>query len=500
MLYLLKTLTVIDVLMVASLLLFRWALVPRGRDVVSGKLFAIGVITPVVALFCGNIYLFCLYLVVLVAFNARSRPELAGTYLFLLPLMPIVSQETGVGGIYLLPVSTVAAMGLGALIGVMVTGGRRLPGLPRYEVALWVMVAIFIFIYNRAGNPTFLLRGLTTYLLAFAGPYMMMNRAPRGADDIERMLLRLCLGGVAVAVTACFQARRHWILFETYYPSLHVPIPLLSASLAMRAGLLRTGGSMVDYSAAGLFLASVLTLLPLLRHRFRPVGFWAVIAILISGLFVTQSRGAWVSAVVGFLFVSAYRGKWGRVVIAAGSAVAAELAVLTFAKSGKLAQILGRTQEASGNVTYRQTLFSQGLKQVRSHPLFGQPPEQIVAALSDLTQGEHIVDIVNTHLFIAMGAGLPLFAIWCLIWSMPVVEGWRHRMGDGGQLAVVPVAIIVPVMVALTFTSPGDRNLTWAMIALGLTAPCLAVARSPKVRRARVADTLAAPALALASL
>ena len=69
------------------------------------------------------------------------------------------------------------------------------PALPRYEVALWVMVTNFIFIYNRAGNPTFLLRGLTTYLLAFTGPYMMMNRAPRSADDIERMLLRLCWVG-----------------------------------------------------------------------------------------------------------------------------------------------------------------------------------------------------------------------------------------------------------------------------------------------------------------
>lgn len=487
MLYLLKTLFVIDVLMTLGLLLFRWALGPRGRDVVPGKLFALALLTPAVALFCGNIYLFCLYLAVVVAFNSRSRTELAGTYLFLLPLMPLLTVQAGVGGIYLLGISAVIALGMGALLGFAVTGGRTAPALPRYDLAAWAVVGLFVFMYNRDLSPTGLLRGLAANALGFIAPYLLVSRGARSAADVERLLLRLCLGGTLMAVTACYQARTRWVLFEAYYQTLHVPVPLTSASLALRAGLLRTGGSMVDYSSAGLFLASVLTLLPLLRHHFRAAGFWAVVAVLVGALFVTQSRGAWVAAIVGLVFVAACRGKWGRVLLLAGGAVAAEAAILVFAKSGTLAQIAGRTEEAGGNVDYRRLLLSRGMDQIRSHPLLGQSPEQLIANMPDLRQGEHIVDFVNTHLLVAMAGGIPLFIIWCLVWSMPVVEGWRRRGSGYGLLAIAPAAIIVPAMVALAFTSPGDRNLTWPIVALGLMVPCLAISRRARPGGARPA-------------
>lgn len=478
MIYLLKTLIVIDVLMAVGLVVFRWALVPRHRGLVSGKLAALALLTPAVALFCGNVYLFCLYLVVVVAFASRRRAELAGTYLFLLPLMPMLTVETGVGGIYLLTVSAATAMGLGALIGFMTTGGRAAT-LPRYDVAMWLLVILFVFIYNRNGNPTVLLRGFTTYVLAFAGPYLLVSRAARNADEIERVLLRLCLGATLVAVTACFQARFRWVLFEAYYQALHVNVPITSASLALRAGLLRTGGSMIDYSASGLFLAAIVTLLPLLRRYFRPLGFWVVLLVVIAGLVVTQSRGAWVAAIAGLVIVGAQRGRWARVVLTVGAAAAAQVAIRIVGESSRLAQIAGQTDAANGTVDYRQRLLTRGMEQIRGHPLFGQTPEQLVDNLPDLRQGEHIVDFVNAHLFVAMTAGVPLFALWAGVWAMPVIEGWQRRRGAHAHLAAVPTAIIVPAMVALTFTSFIDRNLTWPIVALGLTASCLTINRRP---------------------
>lgn len=238
--------------------------------------------------------------------------------------------------------------------------------------------------------------------------------------------------------------------------------------------------------------ASIVTLLPLLRRHFRAIGFWTVQGVLVAGLVATQSRGAWVAAIIGLLFVAAYLGKWGRVLLLAGIAGAAEAAILLFVKSGALAQIAGRTDEASGTVTYRQDLLSSGLQQIRSHPLLGQSPERLTGNMEALRQGEHIVDFVNGHLFVAMAAGVPLFLLWCLIWSMPVVEGWRRRATDPLRLAAVPGAILVPVMTALTFTSFIDRNLTWPVIALGLGAPCLLIAR--RARTAARRDVLASSA------
>lgn len=486
---LLKSLLYIEGLLLIALTLFRWALVPRHREIVSAKFFGLALFTPIVALFCGNVLIFWLYLVLAVAFTSRARFEVAGAYLFLLPQMPGLEKQVGFGGMYLGQLSSALAMGLGALIGAAVAGagpGRReLRTLPRYDLGVFGIVLIFMFVYDHDLNGNGLVRGLAQELFGVIGPFLLISRSVKRPAEIERLLLRLCLGGTIVAVTACFQARTHWVVFETYLATLHIPQTALDASLSMRAGLLRTGGSMVNYGAGGLYLAVTLTVLPLLRHRLRPVGFWALVAAVTGGLVASESRGAWVAAIIGLTFIAACRGRWGRVLFIAGGAVAAEAMVLVFATSGRLAEILGNAGPASGNVTYRTTLATKGVDQVLAHPLLGQSPDQLAVAMSDLRQGEGIVDFVNGHLYVAMAAGVPAFLLWMTVILMPVVEGWKRRHGEAGLLAIAPAAIMVPVAVALTFTSFIDRNLTWAIVALGLAGPCLSLGRSRAVARPR---------------
>jgi len=297
--------------------------------------------------------------------------------------------------------------------------------------------------------------------------------------------MRLCLGGTLTAVTALFQARWHWVVFETYYQSLHLPFPLTSAYLSLRAGLLRTGGSMVDYGPGGLFLALIVALMPFTRSQFRPIGFWVICLVSLGGLIASQSRGAWVAAIIGLLFVAAYRGLWARAALLAGGAIAAEIFIFLFAATGRLAQIVGQTEEATGTVSYRKLLATQGVKQIQNHPLLGQPPDQLIANMPELVQGQHIVDFVNGHLFIAMAAGIPLFLIWCSIWLMPIVDAWKQRR-RADNFMEAPAVIIVTSLTALIFTSFIDRNLTWTTMALALAAPCLIVTRRWQKEKAKI--------------
>ena len=218
MLYLVKTLTYIDVLITAGLLLFRWALISRYRPLVSGKLAAIVLTTPVIALFSGSVYFLFFYLVLVVAFNSRSRLELAGMFLFLLPSVPLLSIETSVAGIYLFAFSTVTSMGLGALIGTLVTRTRASKPPFRYTAAVWFLVGLLVFIDTRFTSSTVVLRSLALQILLLAAPYLLVSRAARSLADVEQLLLRWTLGALVMAVTACFQAARHWVLYEAYSP------------------------------------------------------------------------------------------------------------------------------------------------------------------------------------------------------------------------------------------------------------------------------------------
>ena len=468
MLYLLKTLGYIDVLVAAGLLLFRWALLPQHKGLVSVKLATIALTTPAVALLCGNVNLLFLYLAVVVAFNSRSRLELAGVFLFLLPSMPMLSIETNIAGVYLFAFSTMVAMSLGALVGTLATRPRGMRTLPRYDAAIWFLVGLLTFIDDRFSGGTIVLRALTLNTLLLAAPYLLVSRAARGPADLEQLLLRWSLGATTMAVTACFQTWRHWVLYETYSQVLHVPIPYSGVYTALRAGFLQTGGSMVNYSAAGLLLAAVITALPLLRQAFRPIGFWAVLVTLIGGLLATQSRGAWIAAVVGWAVLALWRRRWRQIVLMAVGAIALEAITVVLPADSRLAEALGTSGHAHETADYRRSLADQGLAQVRSHPLLGQPFGQLTSNLSGLNQGQHIVDFVNSHLFVAMSAGVPLFLLWCAVWLMPVVDGLRQDRRT--LLHGASPAIVVPAFVALTFTSLVDRNMTWLVIALALPA------------------------------
>ena len=474
--YFLKTLIYIDVLIAAGLIIFRWALTSRYCSIVSAKIAVIALTTPVVALLSGNAVFYFSYLTLLVAFNSRSRLELAGIFLFLISSTPLLDFPAQVHGVYLFTLSALVAMGMGALIGTFATKRPVTRSIMRYDVAIWFLVGLFMFIADREPNATNALRILSFNVLTIAAPYILLSRAARNIADVERLLLRWSLGALVMAITACFQASRHWVLFEAYNQALHVPILATSASTAIRAGLLRTGGSMVDYSAGGMFLATVVTALPLLRRAFRPAGFVVIFAILFIGLFVTQSRGAWVGAALGLAFTAAWRGQWGRLMLIAGGVILANAATTLLAPSSRFAQLLGRTGHGEETASYRRDLLTQGIEQVKAYPLFGQSSERLVYKLSDLTQGQHIVDFVNSHLFIAMTTGIPVFLIWCAIWIAPIISSWKRR-NSANMLAAVPAAIIVPSLVALTFTSLIDRNLTWQIIALSLTPACFTAGR-----------------------
>ena len=487
--YLIKTLIVIEFLLSMGLFLYRAALAPSQRHVVDAKVVGLILLTPAVALLCHNIYIYYAYLVAAVAFNWRSRAELCSIYLLMLPMTPMLSLESRVGSMYLMALSTVAMMNIGALTGLGIARRQRTYTRPAFDVAIFLLLAMHVYIEGRGANATSIARIITTQVIAIGIPYFVVSRAIGGRRDMDLSLLRLALAGFMCALVAVFETVRNWILYQSFYGALKVQMLAGSATLNMRGGRLRTGGPLFDNTGAGIFFAVTLMILPFLRSRFRPAAFWGVAAVMTAGLLATQSRGAWIAAIVGFAAILIYRGQASRAPLLAGlGGSAAAIVFLTLDKGSRLAETLGVSGHSVGTSEYRSRLLSQGLEQIAAHPLLGQSPQQLVANMSDMVQGQHIVDFVNTHLYIAMAAGLLWFAVWVGIWASAPIAAWRLRKAaqPGVNAAEVPFAIIVTAMVALVATSPVDRNLTWAIIALALACPCFAFANagsSPLARR-----------------
>lgn len=479
MLEILKTLAYIEFLLMVSIFIFKYIAGRRNSNTIDNRIVCLTLLTPAVAMLCGNVYILFVYLVFVIAFTARLPTSIAALYLAILPMLPSLAQETRIAGQYIGPISTIYAMNFGALLGALIApGGSALKPKGHYYIAVICLIGIFIYIYCRHTNLTGLLRIFIFYGVNFLGPYLVILRAVNNRRDVERLMLALVYGAMTCSVVSLFQMVRHWVLYQTMYNALHVQQESVSLTLALRGGLLRTGGTMLDHSSAGVFLAVSLCIMPFLRQQFTVGRYWMLTLILVGGLFATQSRGAWLAAIGGCLFILLYRRRYGSALMIGGGVSAMFAVIMTFAKSGSLASIAGLNQEASATVDYRKDLARRGLEQIAAHPIFGQTQEQLVNNLSELEQGQHIVDFVNAHLFIAMTAGLPLLGVWLLVWGQPLVKAWQLRRLrlPNGDLAELPAAILVPATMAIVATSIVDRNLVWPTIALGLAGPCFALA------------------------
>ena len=474
-----KVLLYLEGLLVLGLLVFRASLAPQMRGLIGSRTVFVTLATPAVALLCSNVFILDAYLACAVAFTARTRVEMCGTYLLLLPMTPALQQDLYAGGTYLIPMMTFTALNIGGLLGLLLTRGRVRRTDAAMNAGVLVLALIFMFINARDVTGTGLLRVVISTALLLVPPYLIVSRSVADAEDVRRVLLLLCLAATLGSVIAIFGMLRRWDLYETLYGALGVDRPLTSSYLAVRGGRMRMGGPLGDYSAFGLFLAAVLVLQPSLRSAFRRNWFPVVSGLLVLGLFTTQSRGAWVALLVGYSVSLMLRRKGA---VAAGWLAVAAMGYLAlgalFAPSSHYADTLGTGGASMETAQYRQRLFSRGVEQVVAHPLFGQRPDQLIASLSDLVQGEHIVDFVNTHLYVAMSAGVPALIAWLAMWLVPVarLSGRRRKGAEWVQrsgILVAPAAVLVTVLVALIFTSPIDRNLFWLLIALGLATPAL---------------------------
>ena len=141
MFYFIKTLTYVDVLIAAGLILLRWTLVPRCRALVSNRLCAIALTMPAVAL-SGNLYLFYLYLAAIAAITIHSRFEFAASILSLCLSTLLLFREQHTHPIYIIVTLMLIALGMGTLLGTPKIYRNRL--LYRLGALSWIFISLLV--------------------------------------------------------------------------------------------------------------------------------------------------------------------------------------------------------------------------------------------------------------------------------------------------------------------------------------------------------------------
>lgn len=474
-----------------GLAIFLQLLRPSVAEAMAPRALACVVGLPLLAWTMPNIWLFYALLLLWVPLIAGRAGQVVPIYLFSLLLLPGLDEVAALGSIKLFDFGVHDALALGAAAMLFVNVGkaraRVASDLPALAAMLLLMVAL-----SRDTTPTHFVRMAINVGFDLGLPYYIVSRGVRAVEEMRTAMLWLGCGAIVLSAILLYEVWKAWPIYNILYDQYGLTTQLL---VKARGGVLRSGGPFVEPTSAAMVLGICIIALGLSREFFR--GRWsyaAIMAVALVGMTAPQSRGAWIGLLTAAAAVQLYRGRHLRLAVAGfvlGSI--GSLLLLAARFSPYLSETLGLTGGSSETSEYRRLLWARGMEEFWHSPIFGFSMPQITARLSDLRQGEGIVDFVNSYiwiLLIAGAVGAVLFFGAFVYYLARLLPLRRSFAGDTDGLAAasfVFAGLAMPLEM-LFFTSFGGRPAFFVFALFGFAAALLAIAGE---RRRATAPVLA---------
>lgn len=488
-----KLIIFITILFFIAYVPLRWsATAPLRRHIGPG--FVISWLVPIaVGLMTHSAIPYFFVILVLFVATTGGRLDSICRFGMLSLLLPQVSWSIQVGGAYLFDLDTVSVLAIGVVIKYLVRPDRKggSSGALMPEDALIAVLLLITWIgAGRFPSLTVGLRNGVSAGLLLILPYLILRKGLRSSEEFMRFTACFALAAAIVATFAIYETRTGWVLFDSFRTIGHVGV--ISNALYSRGGALRAASTM----SVALMLAVALTsglVATLYSRRYVRRG-WMLACwggVIFLGLLMAQSRGNTALLPVAVLIFCIQRRKYGyAAAIGIGAPVVLGIALEAASISPRIAGFLQVGANAGGvaaNVyDYRQLLLQRGMEVAATHRWTGQSIDDVLAQLADITQGQHIVDLVNSYLTFYLVSGLAGLIPLALLFVMILWKLGASRIGRAGGAALADMrgfalTALIIIAVQLTFISFIDR--VPLLLIIGLTGARLLRVEWSKSRR-----------------
>lgn len=442
-----------------ALALFQSILKAGPRNTLGSAPFVIAIGLPLAAWTMPGLWLLIALMLGLMPMLARTGRQVAPLYLFALLLLPPLDQTLAIGGLKLFNFGLHDALACGAAFALKRRPNWRARTSVRLDLPVLIVLALLAVVFARGTSATNMLRVMVDVGLDCGLPYYVVSRSVRTGEDIARCMLHLAAAAAIISCILAFEVATSWPIYNVLYDRYAVDTVLLVKN---RGGMLRAGGPFLESTSMAMVLVFCFLAAWLARDAFRSrAGHAGLLLLLLVGLAAPQSRGAWLGLLASMALVDLYCRRWRPMVIRCSVAGVAALALFTMAQSlPKLSETLGLAGTSSATNDYRERLLDRGLEEFARHPLRGHSRDELLIRMADLTQGEGIIDFVNTHLYIALLGGVIGLAIFngtflyylCQCW-----HGRRQLAPDELTSTAFTFGALATPMQMLLFTSMGGR-------------------------------------------
>lgn len=485
---LIKPALFIFILTSVGLVGFFYCLQPDVRMRLSFRPILIALALPIMAWAMPTVWLLYLLMGMIVPLLAKRSGDVAPLYLFSLLLLPALDQTIALGSLKLFEFGAHDALVIGAAAAFLVRPEWRGRVHWRLDLPILAVLLLLVSATARDTSITNFFRIFVNTGLDFALPYYVVSRSVRSWDDIRLCMLYIACAGFFISVILIYEMLTSWPLYNTLYDRMGIAAHLL---VKLRGGYLRAGGPFLESTSMAMVMVSCILAASNLRSACRSKNHHRVLLlVMLAGLVAPQSRGAWIGLVIGLAVADIFRGEYAKLcrrglligLCGVGLLAAGQM-------SPYVSETIGMSGGSSESADYRQKLFERGKEEFFKSPFIGYSYPEILSKLSDLKQGEGIIDFVNTYIYIVLISGGMGLSIFLGVFLYYPAKLWfaRDRVSrldadniDGA--AFIFGALVTPIEM-LAFTSFGGRPAVFVFIFFALCAGLLSVLPSRDYRR-----------------
>ena len=300
---------------------------------------------------------------------------------------------------------------------------------------------------------------------------------------IAEVLASFWLACIVMAPVALFEWARQWLLYTGLVETWG---DVNAFAWLMRGDSLRAQAATGHSINLGYVMALGLIFFMYLRSRAQSAFLNSLlVAFLLGGLFVSGSRGAWLTAAIGLLAFALLRPGAPRYLVktVGTGLLAIGLMYFTPLKESVLDRLPFIGTADQGTVEYRQALAETSWTLIQQHLFFGDP--FVYLRMEALRQGQGIIDIVNGYIFTALFAGLVGLTLQVLVYAVPLLGGLRmlyrsQTLDDDARL--LGTALAAALLASLFYVATAGYSPTMYLIA-GLLVSYVALAGTQSSRK-----------------
>jgi len=442
----------------------------------------------ITAFLSPNFWIFVLVAAPMYVWAGRKDSNPVAFYLMLLHVIPPLSVDIPTIGInQLFPLNNYRLLSLCVLIPTAIRVRRTAAASSKHrpwmtDALLLAYGAVNVMLYVPPDLPnhlilpnswTNLLRRAVLFLIDVYVLYFAVSRSCADRRKLIDAMATFCVSSVLMAVIGVFETAKHWLLYfglERWNPH----DDLLRFAYLFHGSMLRAQGPTGHALALGFLLAIAFGFWLYLRENLprSPIRM-AIPIILWMGLLATYSRGDWLGGLL-ILFVYAALGRTplrGVLKLVAAGALGIFIAGLTHFGATALQSIplIGHAQDS--DLLYRQRLLDRSWTLIKAHPLFGD--QLALTQLTDLRQGQGIIDVVNSYIEVALFnglVGLALFVGFLLSGVVPLYRrmksAWPRDPDEASLgLSLLACALAAMLMIADISLMLGVEKMLYVLIA-----------------------------------